>query len=73
MINKDGQIEVPVGYTFSDGDKSYRAIRPNSCDLCCFKDTPKIDGHCFCFSLACIEEERSDKLGVHFIKEGVEK
>ena len=78
MINKDGQIEVPVGCSFndgktsycaiSDGDKSYRAIRPNSCDLCCFKDIPKI-----CVSLACIEEERSDNLGVHFIKEGGEK
>lgn len=68
MISKDGQIEVPVGYTFSDGDKSYRAIRPNSCDLCCFRDSFKI-----CFSIACMEEERSDNLGVHFIKEGGEK
>ena len=68
MINKDGQIEVPVGYTFSDGDKSYRAIRPNSCDSCCFKDTPNI-----CGLLACIAEERSDNLCVHFIKEGGEK
>ena len=71
MINQMGLIEVPVGYTFSDGNNSYRAIRPNSCDLCCFKDTPRSYGHCICLSLACIEEERSDDgMGVHFVKEG---
>lgn len=73
MINKDGQIEVSVGYTISDGDNTYRAVRPNSCDICCFKDTPRSYGHCICLCLACIEEERSDNLGVHFIKEGVKK
>ena len=70
MINKDGLIEVPVGYTFSDGDKSYRAIRPKSCDLCCFKDTPYDN---VCIILACQYDERSDGMGVHFIKEGDEK
>lgn len=70
MINKDGQIEVPVGYTFSDGDKSYRAISPKSCDSCCFKDA-QYDN--VCIVLACQGGERSDGMGVHFIKEGFEK
>lgn len=71
MINKYGQIEVPVGYTFSDGDDSYRAIRPNSCDVCCFKSTPESYGYSVCIILACLDEERTDGKGVHFIKEGV--
>lgn len=74
MINKDGQIEVPVGCTFSDGDNSYRAIMPNSCDVCCFNEASMGSyGYSVCLILVCSSEERADGKGIHFIKEGVEK
>lgn len=71
MINKLGQIEVPVGYTFSDGEISYRAIRPRDCELCCFFNAPHL--HFTCEFLACMGDERSDGRGVHFIMEGGEE
>lgn len=71
MIKKFGQIDVPVGHTFNDGDTSYRAIMPRDCDLCYFSHIPF--GRSVCPLLACMETERSDGKGVHFIKEGGEK
>lgn len=68
MLNKNQQIEVCVGFTFSDGDNVYRAIRPLDCDICFFKDKPNI-----CAVLACMRIERKDLTGVHFIKEGGEE
>lgn len=71
MINQMGQIEVPVGFTLSDGDNSYIAIRPRDCKLCAFRRIPsKIIDLRPCMYLACAEGERSDGVGVHFIKEG---
>lgn len=71
MINKFGQIDVPVGYTFNDGETSYRAIMPHDCALCHFNYVPF--GHSACYILACNVVERLDGKGVHFIKEGGEK
>lgn len=71
MINQMGQIEVPVGFTLSDGDSSYIAIRPRVCKLCAFRHIPsKIIDLRPCMYLACAEGERSDGVGIHFIKEG---
>lgn len=70
MINKFGQIDVPVGCTFNDGNNSYRAIRPHDCAACFFNRYPF--GHSACIFLACVGAERFDGLGVHFIKEGGE-
>lgn len=74
MINPMGQIEVPVGFTLSDGDNSYIAIRPRDCKLCAFRRiSSKVIDLRPCMYLACAEGERSDGFGVHFIKEGGEK
>ena len=67
MFNKNGQIEVRVGYTFSDGDNEYRAVMPWDCAICAFKGNPEL-----CPVLACMCNERKDSKGVHFIKEGGE-
>lgn len=67
MLNEHGQIEVGVGYTFSDGENRYRAIRPGNCSICFFKGRSRI-----CLVLACMCNERKDSMGVHFIKEGGE-
>lgn len=67
MLNKNGQIEVRVGFTFSDGENEYRAIRPRACFLCCFQHKD------ICPVLACYGYERKDSMGVHFIKEGGKK
>lgn len=71
MINQMGQIEVPVGFTLSDGDNSYIAVRPRVCRLCAFRCiSSEIIDLRPCVYLACTEGERSDGVGVHFIKEG---
>lgn len=72
MINQMGQIEVPVGFTLSDGDSSYIATMPRDCKLCAFRriSTPSAINLSPCIYLACAEGERSDGMGVHFIKEG---
>ena len=71
MINQMGQIEVPVGFTLSDGDNSYIAISPRDCKLCAFRRIPsKVIYLRPCMYLACAEGERSDGVGIHFIKEG---
>lgn len=71
MINSFGQIEVPVGFTFNDGENTYRAIMPHDCSVCHFNYCPH--GHYACNNFACMVTERSDGKGVHFIKEGGEK
>lgn len=68
MFNKNGQIDVRVGYTFSDGDNEYRAVMPRVCSICFFKDRTDI-----CPVVACMCYERKDSKGVHFIKEGGEE
>lgn len=65
MLNKNGQIEVRVGDTFSDGDNEYRAVRPRDCSICVFEGKDDI-----CPVLACMCYERRDTMGVHFIKDG---
>ena len=71
MINRMGQIEVPVGFTLSDDDNSYIAIGEFDCKLCAFRCIPSPIIDLFpCMYLACAEGERSDGVGVHFIKEG---
>lgn len=70
MINKDGQIEVPVGCSFNDGKTSYCAFIPRICRFCCFYDSLYDN---VCMILACQDDERSDGEGVHFIKQGGEK
>ena len=71
MINDQGLIEVPVGKTFNDGDNSYRAIMPHCCAICAFFSIPFYARPCH--YLACLRVERSDGMGVHFIKEGGDK
>ena len=70
MINKDGQIEIPGGCTFNDGENTYYAVMQCACDLCCFNLEPYDN---VCIVLACMANERLDGKGVHFIKEGGEK
>lgn len=70
MINKDGQIEVPVGCTFNDGENTYCAIMPHTCEVCCFNNVLYDN---VCIVLACMANERLDGNGVHFIREGGEK
>lgn len=70
MINRMGQIEVPVGYSFNDGNNIYRAVTPRDCSVCHFKRSV---GHYPCYYLACYVNERSDGNGVHFIKLGGEE
>lgn len=67
MINQMGQIEVPEGFILSDGDSSYIAVRPRDCSLCAFY---RFVGYTPCYCLACCASERSDGIGIHFVKEG---
>ena len=71
MINGVGMIEVPVGYSFNDGNNIYRAVTPHDCCVCALKD--RWVGHYPCFYIACCGSERSDGKGVHFIKVGGEE
>lgn len=64
MINGLGQIEVPVGYSFNDGNNIYRAVTPRDCRVCHFNRSV---GHYPCYYLACCVSERSDGKSVHFI------
>lgn len=71
MINRYGQIEVPVGCTFNDGENTYRAITPHDCAVCHFNHGSY--GRSSCKFLSCLAVERLDGNGVHFIREGGEK
>lgn len=71
MINENGQIEVPVGSSFNDGNNIYRSVTPQDCRECAFNNI--VVGHYPCFYVACCGPERSDGKGVHFKKLGGEE
>lgn len=61
MITRKG-IEIPVGECLLDEKSTYMAIRPFDCGACAFI------GMDSCASIACMDYERTDGKGVHFIK-----